>query len=231
MLNSLISLHADDFQNDTSVFEKLVRAQHHSLPTRLLDVSMNPLNALYFACANSDFESKDGVVLVFKPKMDQVKYFDSDSISCICNLSMLSFQEKQNIFSRILDDKNSKKTWDNISVEFRKTKEADRLLHFIRGEKGHFRNLFDVRSLLKPCAVIPKNTNRRIVAQAGAFIAFGLVEYMAMTAHNELSMERIVIPSRVKKFLLTKLDILGVNQKTLFPEMEKSADYIKGKFG
>ena len=56
------TLHVDRCNNE---FELLFLAQHHGLPTRLLDWSYNPLVALYFAvCSNYD---KDGCVYQYFP--------------------------------------------------------------------------------------------------------------------------------------------------------------------
>ena len=63
LVHNLIRHCPIDFQNCESSFEKLVKMQHYELPTRLLDISMNPLVALYFAAAGE--KDKDGELLIF----------------------------------------------------------------------------------------------------------------------------------------------------------------------
>ncbi|WP_413700849.1 FRG domain-containing protein [Psychromonas sp. KJ10-10] len=52
--------------------EWLIHAQHHGLPTRLLDWSTNPLKALFFAVEDPSYDHLDGVVYGVEPKLNFV---------------------------------------------------------------------------------------------------------------------------------------------------------------
>jgi len=216
----LLASQPQEFSSDLTTLERLVRMQHYSLPTRLLDVTWNPLCVLYFAVL--DFDKQDGEVIVFKVPERSVKFFDSDTVSCIANLAYLTPRERNSI-RELLHSSPS-------VPEFNADPVVDRLIQFIKAEKPYFRPLIVPGDLKGIAFVRPKQSNKRILAQNGAFIVFGMLSEIDDPTSLGIEIERIPVPASDKRQLIKDLDIIGINQGTMFPEIESAAKYIVGKF-
>lgn len=78
MYYEILSLKPDAFQNDSTIYERLITMQHFGMPTRLLDITRNPLVAIFFACNNFECKDDDGVIFTFSPtnKADFLNFED-----------------------------------------------------------------------------------------------------------------------------------------------------------
>ena len=215
LYRELLVSNSIDFQGDVYTLDRLVRMQHYSLPTRLLDITSNPLIALYFACKSHS--TQDGEVIVFSMEREQIKYFDSDTASCIANLTRLPKSSKDSLdFSSM----NVKK--------FNKLAPVKQLLHFIKEEKPFFEARLQPKHLKSIVCVKGKHTNNRIAFQSGAFLLFGHDTTLNEGGTPEISVERISVTN--KEAVLKQLDQLNINESTVFPYIENSAKYLAQKF-
>lgn len=205
-----------EFINDRYTLDKLVRMQHYSMPTRLLDLTTNPLIALYFACKSSvDTDEGIGEVIIFFIDDKHVKYYDSDTASCIANLARLSDQEKESI----------KFNFDR--ERFNQQTSIKKLLHFIRDEKPFFEPRIDKYDLQNIICIKGIKNNERITSQSGVFLLFGLNASLEEIGNDFIQIKRIKIKNRKK--ILNELDLLNINESTVFPGIESSARYISFK--
>ena len=198
-----------DFVDDKTTLEKLVKMQHYGLPTRLLDITSNPLVALYFASIQFKDSKTDGKIYVFKIPIKEMKYYDSDSIALVSNLSKLRIDK----------------------TDF--TSDFGYLMHEIRDEKPQYLDKFEKENqedIKKVFLVKVKLNNNRIVRQSGAFLIFGIEDLStkklsAILPSTQIEKE-IIIDKVGKGNILKSLKSLAINEYTLFPELEHQANFL-----
>ena len=179
--------------------------QHYELPTRLLDISMNPLVGLYFA-VNED-ELHDGVIHIFLIKETDLYNFDDVWVNILSRLSFLS-----NKITNVESDKNK---WKHLTRNLATLQEP-------------YPFLTDASEFNKVICVLPKLDNPRIIRQQGAFFLYGMKNGIKeQVADLEVSSIIFKIPANKKKDIKNQLDQLGINEKFCFPEIDNVAHYLK----
>ena len=95
LFRDMVARLPQSFSGCESALDYLVQMQHYELPTRLLDVTTNPLVALFFACLPipAPAENEDGKVFIFSIAERRIKHYDSDTASVLANLAKCNDEE------------------------------------------------------------------------------------------------------------------------------------------
>ena len=214
----------NDFKG-MNYLDKLAIMQHYDMPTRLLDVTSNPLVALYFACRNQDV--KQGKIYIFYT--EELLYSDSDRVLMLSCIPKLKFQEQielHNYIDSILKkDVDKRDAFPKIGSKYTNNL-FERFYHEISRELPSFTRSIVPIDLVRPAFVKPIKTNRRLDKQDGAFIISGLCNTQDEVTYKLESLSQISIIVEDKERMVSELDIMGINEATLFPEIDRVSKYL-----
>lgn len=238
LIGEFCRLKPTEFKGLDNDFELIAKMQHYGLKTRLLDVTRNPLVALYFAVMPPTEE--DGEIFIFP-------YENIYSSEDFITVFFSSFY-KRSVFN------DSHLTLYNLVSEIKKGIRA-------RGEeyesllKSNIKK--DVKKIMKnnnfPICVLPTIYSEREVRQQGAFLLFpnklnyksNFLDFFDIKGKRlcfesevldfkpyarEVIDKRIIIDKNSKEKILKELNEFSVSRDFIFPEIEYTAREINDKF-
>ena len=233
ILKKIISLDSNEFQNLNNC-EILTKLQHYGCPTRLLDITLNPLVALYFAC--KDEMNNDGYVYVFFTLDKNILTKNNDRTTILTCIPFLEEKNKNDLFEFCVKELNlnHEKSWKN--KELPNNTCTNHLYHLIEKETP-FEKRIRIVHLFQNFFLMPPYNNTRIERQNGAFIIAGLQnntfnnqKYIFSELIKNDILFKFKIPKGKKAPILKALDKLGINEQFLFPDLEHCANYYKEKY-
>ncbi|MDE7314666.1 MAG: FRG domain-containing protein, partial [Mucispirillum sp.] len=228
------------FSETNNPLDLLVKLQHYGIPTRLLDITANPLVALYFAIRNN--LEKNGELLIignqYETYFDNILYHDIAKYMGRSDIFLTNIVTIEDFYIEILNRKKQhtsdihKYITNNYGEEaiIKMTKDIyfiypPRLFERLYIQQGYFILLLNNYSLN---ISIKKNETIK-------YIKSDICLSPIPKDHKNI-IARYIIPAKSKKNLLEELKMLNITESTLFHDDVDTvcknivADF-KGRYG
>lgn len=230
-------------KNKSSEKNFVAYSQHYGLPTEALDVTKNPLVALYFACVN---EKYDGFVYIFSDEylleINKPGLFNDTHVVINWDNPYLDQNRKDYIrkiflnsnIDTILEGIRSQSTTEsqiiptteNISDEDLDNIITQSLSLVETTEGKYFPELHYL--FLKPPVIFDRMRNQQglFLYQLSVAIEGKEKSYTQPIKSHHL----LKIPSKSKKKIIEQLDQMGINKNFLFSDPGSTAEYLRETF-
>jgi hypothetical protein len=252
----LNELGREDYQESASLARLISELQHYGAKTRILDVTTNPLIALYFAVEKSDDEP--GYIYTYSCKKGEEKF---DTGHTVAIKSALSFMP-QEIINKFLEtmikiSASGYQITNEMTLEDLRNRrlyhsdyiDAISIFMEMLNQKARVREVlkypFKIFNDLKRAHIIlPAKSTERIRQQQGAFIypafvstegkGFEEIQKEISTSIEELSVDKlgnyqsnvIIVAPEDKNHIKNELKLLGITKGLVYPDINHLSDYL-----
>lgn len=217
-----------DFRDLNDTFDIMTKYQHYGMCTRLLDLTTNPLVALYFACKlhgkiryQDEEKEPNGVVYFAKYYPSQVNDINVRIVTTLAKYNL----DRENTIKDVLD----KLVKENIISD-------DNRKRWLK--KEHIKEFIDI--IQSNYLIIPTYSNERLKKQSGVLLLVssftveisdmvekGIITKSSRNLRSEFDDNYFYVLGENKNLILKELGLSGINESTLFPELEHQLNYIK----
>ncbi|GEM_PF-5362190 len=174
--------------DDLSYFNQLTQIAHFGGPTRLLDITENPLVALYMATRIEETQKKksankrDHAVYVFRIPNGMISTASSDKVMLLSALATRTSIEMEGLVEatkEFIKETNNSECMNSSNEYVKQLNEYafPKLVHEVKKKCPAFENLIEPQDLIIPRVIIAPKIGQRIIAQSSAFFLPGIELY------------------------------------------------------